>query len=300
MPPSSKPEAELSIEAPLVRCLLEEQCPEVAGLALVSLGEGWDNRLFRLGDTFMVRLPRRAASASLVVNEHRWLPELALRLPLPVPAPVHLGRPGCGFPWLWSITRWLEGESALTTPPRDPAEAAVTLQRFLTALHQAAPFDAPFNPWRSVPLVARWPLLQQHLGQVAGLVDAAAIERLMHRAAAAPPWPGQSVWIHGDLHPGNILVDAGRVSAVIDFGDLAAGDPATDWAAAWMLPGTLDIMTRGLDPDTRLRARGWALCLGLVYLASSGDDDAMKRLGLATIARAIDDATEDSGARTAD
>ena len=109
----------------------------------------------------------------------------------------------------------------------------------------------------------------------------------MHRAAAAAPWPGRAVWIHGDLHPGNILVNAGHVSAVIDFGDLAAGDPATDWAAAWMLPGTVDIMTHGLDADTRLRARGWALCLGVAYLANSRDDDAMKRLGLATIGRAI-------------
>jgi aminoglycoside phosphotransferase (APT) family kinase protein len=126
------------------------------------------------------------------------------------------------------------------------------------------------------------------LDQVADLVDAPAIERLMHRAAATPPWPGRAAWIHGDLHPGNILVNAGRVSAVIDFGDLAAGDPAIDWATAWMLPGTLDLMTRGLDADTRLRARGWALCLGVAYLAHSGDDDAMKRLGLETIARAIE------------
>jgi aminoglycoside phosphotransferase (APT) family kinase protein len=289
MPPPFKPEAELSIDVPLVRCLLEAQCLELARLSLVAVGEGWDNRLFRLGDTFMVRLPRRAASAGLVANEHRWLSELASRLPLPVPAPIHLGRPGCGFPWLWSVTRWLEGESALTTPTQDPAETGLTLQEFLTALHQPAPFDAPFNPWRSVPLVARWPLLQQNLGQIAGLVDGPAIERVIYRAAAAPLWPGRAVWIHGDLHPGNILVNAGRVSAVIDFGDLAAGDPATDWAVAWMLPGTLDIMTRGLDADTRLRARGWALCLGAAYLANSGDDEAMKRLGLATIARAIED-----------
>ena len=289
MPPSSKPDAELSIDAALVRCLLKEQCPDLARLSLVTIGEGWDNRLFRLGDTLMVRLPRRTASAVLVANERRWLPDLSAGLPLPVPAPVHLGRPGCGFPWPWSIVRWLEGESALASPPHDPAQAAETLHGFLTALHQPAPLDAPYNPWRSVPLAERWPLLHQHLGQVAGLVDAPAIEGLMRRAAAAPPWPWRAVWIHGDLHPGNILVDAGRVSAVIDFGDLAAGDPATDWAVAWMLPGTRDPMTRGIDPDTRLRARGWALCLGLAYLANSADDYAMKRLGLATITRAIEE-----------
>jgi aminoglycoside phosphotransferase (APT) family kinase protein len=281
-----KPGAEFPIDAPLVRCLLNEQCPEMATLPLAGLAEGWDNRLYRLGDALMVRLPRRAASAALVAHEQRWLPELADRLPLPVPVPLHFGRPGCGYPWSWSIARWLEGSSALTTPPGDAARTAKTLHDFLAALHQPAPPDAPYNPWRSLRLMERLPLLEEHLAKVEGLVDRVAIERVWHRAATATPWPGRQVWIHGDLHPGNILVSGECISAVIDFGDLAAGDPATDWAVAWMLPGVVESMTSALDPDTRTRARGWALSLGLAYLANGGDDDAMRQLGLATIARA--------------
>ena len=277
------------IDVPLVRRLLEEQYPELAMLPLAILAEGWDNRLFRLGDALLVRLPRRAASAILVVHEQRWLPALARRLPLPVPVPVHAGQPGCGYPWSWSITPWFEGDSALETTPQNPVHLAQTLKDFLTALHQPASTDAPHNPLRGVPLTERLPMFHEHLGKVGAYIDVRAVKGLWQRAAAAPPWSGPAVWIHGDLHPGNIVIRGGLVSAVIDFGDLAAGDPATDWATAWMLPGVLDVMTNSLDSDTRLRARGWALTLGVAYVASSGHDTAMGQLGLATIARAIDD-----------
>jgi aminoglycoside phosphotransferase (APT) family kinase protein len=282
----NKPHAELLIDVPLVRRLLEQQVPELASLPLARLDEGWDNQLFRLGASHVVRLPRRAASAVLVEREQRWLPELAPRLPLPVPVPIYVGRPGSGYPWAWSVVRWLYGDPALTAPLDDAASAASTLQRFLTALHQPAPADAPFNQFRSVPLPQRLPLLQEHLAAVGGLVDRRAIERDWQRAAAVP-WRGPAVWIHGDLHPGNILAGADGICAVIDFGDLAAGDPATDWAAAWMLPGVADIVEASLDPDTRLRARGWALSLGLAFAAHSRGDGDMKRVGLATIERAL-------------
>jgi aminoglycoside phosphotransferase (APT) family kinase protein len=281
-----EPDAELPIDVPLVRRLLEQQLPELGSLPLAMLDEGWDNQLFRLGESYVVRLPRRAASAVLVEHEHRWLPELAPRLPLPVPAPIYFGRPGSGYPWAWSVVPWLDGERALTATLHDLASAAGTLREFLTALHEPAPADAPFNTFRSVPLAQRLPLLQEHLAGAGGLVDRRAVEREWQRAAAVP-WRGPAVWIHGDLHPGNILVGDEGICAVIDFGDLAAGDPATDWASAWMLPGVADIVDASLDPDTRLRARGWALTLGLAYVANSGDDEVMRDVGLATIERAL-------------
>src|SRR5688572_17690992 len=104
--PAVPPDAEAPIDIPLVLALLKEQHPDLAGLSLVEAGEGWDNQTFRLGNDLAVRLPRRAASAPLIEHEQRWLPSLALPLPLPVPSPVRIGRPGCGFPWRWSVTRW--------------------------------------------------------------------------------------------------------------------------------------------------------------------------------------------------
>jgi len=153
----SKPEAEIAIDTALVRALVAEQHPDLALAPLVDVGEGWDNRLFRLGSDLVVRLPRRAASAELIDHELRWLPQLAPRLPLAVPAIQRAGRPGAGFPWNWSIASWVPGDPALHVPPRDLRATAAALGAFLRALHQSAPQDAPRNPWRGVPLADRTP-----------------------------------------------------------------------------------------------------------------------------------------------
>ena len=293
----AKPAAEVTIDTSVVRALLEEQHANLAHLSLIEVGEGWDNKLFRLGQDLAVRLPRRAASAALIEYEQRWLPMLSPRLPLPVPAPLRVGRPGSGFPWSWSVVPWFPGQSALLAPPRDLATMAVALGRFLRALHQPALENAPQNPWRGVPLAARAETTQANLQQLDGLVDRDAVLGLWERVLSTPAWPGPPLWIHGDLHPGNLLVSGGRLSAVIDFGDLAAGDPATDLSVAWMLPPsarqTFFTSAREeldpLDDDTLMRARGWALALGLAYLANSRDNEAMSALGWATIDNVLSD-----------
>jgi aminoglycoside phosphotransferase (APT) family kinase protein len=292
-----KPPAEVTIDSSVVRALLQEQHADLAHLSLIEVGEGWDNKLFRLGQDLAVRVPRRAASAALIEHEQRWLARLSPRLPLPVPVPVRVGRPGSGFPWSWSVVPWFPGQSALVERPRDVTAMAAALGRFLHALHQPAPEDAPRNPWRGVPLSARAQRMQDDLQQLDGLVDRSAVLRLWERVLSATPWSGAPLWIHGDLHPGNLLVSDGRLSAVIDFVDLAAGDPATDLSVAWMLlPSARQTFFRSardeldpLDGDTLMRARGWALALGLAYLAHSRDSEAMSSLGRATIENALSD-----------
>lgn len=294
----AKPPAEVTIDPWLVRALLQEQHADLAHLPLNDFGEGWDNRLFRLGDELLVRIPRRSASAALIEHEQRWLPRLSESLPLPIPAPLRAGRPGCGFPWSWSVVPWFPGQSALVAALEEIATAAATLGQFLRALHQPAPGDAPHNPWRSISLAARTSSLREHLQQVDGLVDRVAVLALWERVLSTRPYAGPPSWIHGDLHPGNLVLRGGRLAAVIDFGDLAAGDPATDLSVAWMwLPpfarSTFRASVRGefdpLDDDTWMRARGWALALGLVFLANSRNDEAMGALGRATIDAALND-----------
>jgi aminoglycoside phosphotransferase (APT) family kinase protein len=301
MPIEPKPPADIAIDEPLVRTLLAEQHPDLADLqhvALTRIGEGWDNSLFRLGDDFIVRLPRRAASATLIEHEQQWLPPLSKRLPLPVPVPCRAGRPSSRFPWSWSVVPWLPGQAALFAPPRNLEAMAVALGQFVRALHEPAPPGVPDNPWRGVPVAARTEALRQHLRQLGALVDASAALGLWDRVLSARAWAGPRLWIHGDLHPGNLLVSQGRLSAVIDFGDLTAGDPATDLSAAWIaLPRSARAAFRAsargpfnrIDDDTWVRARGWALALGLAYMARSKDDAAMGVLGRTTVEAALSD-----------
>jgi len=285
------PAAEFPIEPELVHSLLMDQHSDIAALALTLAGGGWDNTLYRLGEHLAVRLPRRAAAASLIEHEQRWVPELAPRLPLPIPVPLRVGRPGRGFPWPWSVTPWLAGHPATCAPLHDTTLAAVELGAFLSAFHRPAPQDAPANPWRGVPLVDRTETVLGRVEQLDGTLGAALLG-LWSRAVKAPRWSGSPAWIHGDLHPGNLLVDAGRITGVIDFGDLTAGDPATDLSIAWtLLPRAARSTFREtaggasgpIDDDTWLRARAWALLFGVIFLTTSPEDGQMGALGRATI-----------------
>lgn len=286
------PEAEVDIEPSLVRALLETQHPDLAKLSLVDAGSGWDNKLYRLGEGLAIRLPRRAVAAPLIDQEQRWLPELAPRLPLPIPLPVRIGRPGCGYPWSWSIVPWRIGESAETAALHDPLASAIELGRFLHALHQPAPTSAPGNPFRGMPLTHRDDVVRKSVRRLDGTIDGAKVLKAWSRLAQTPPWIGPPLWTHGDLHPGNLLVSDGQLSAVIDFGDLCAGDPATDLSVAWMLlpPSArpaLRASSRGsndrIDDATWARARGWALALAVAFLARSRDNEIAARISHATI-----------------
>jgi aminoglycoside phosphotransferase (APT) family kinase protein len=222
-----QPAAEVELTAADVDRMLAAQHPALRG-ALRLVANGWDNEVFRLGDDLAVRLPRRQAAAVLIEHEQRWLPELAGRLPLPVPLPVAVGVATADYPWRWSVVPWFEGRPALAASPSTRDGFAEPLADFLQALHTPAPADAPANEVRGVSLASR------SAAVTARLTNAPDLQALWNDALAAPEWDRAAVWVHGDVHPGNLVIDdLGRLPAVIDFGDLCGGDPACDLSIAW-------------------------------------------------------------------
>jgi GrpB-like predicted nucleotidyltransferase (UPF0157 family)/aminoglycoside phosphotransferase (APT) family kinase protein len=290
--------AEPRIDVDLVRELLREQHKDLSELPLRESLGGWDNKVFQLGEELGVRLPRRATSAALVQNEQRWLPALSRHLPLRTPTPIRVGHPGPRFQWPWSVVPWLSGDLTFDVAALDLDAFVDALGAFLLALHRPAPQDAPRNPWRGVPLRERTALLHRDVERLGSVVDREAVLALWDRVLAADVWSGPPLWIHGDLHPGNLLIENGHLSAVVDFGDLTSGDPATDFSVAWMLlpPSHRDRFraavrpaSNPVDDDTWLRARGWALALGVAYRASSREDEPLAALGTNTVAAAVRD-----------
>src|SRR4051794_12839667 len=225
---------DIKIDLALVRSLLEDQHRDLAGLEIRAVDGGWDNMMWRLGGELAVRMPRLTRAPDRLRSEQRWLPALAVRLPLPVPTPVRVGEPSALFPATWTVTRWVAGVPADHEPISRP-DAADRLAAFLRALHRAAPHEAPANPTHGGPLTTHANGIESWLAVLDSRDLAAAARRVWDDAVGAPGWDRGSSWVHGDLHPANVVVADGTLSGVIDFGELCAGDPAADLAAAWVL-----------------------------------------------------------------
>ncbi|MGW0936687.1 aminoglycoside phosphotransferase family protein [Streptomyces sp. NPDC002666] len=275
---------EIEMTAELVRELLRDQHPDLADRPVRLGARGWDNQLWRLGEDLAVRLPWATQSAdALLLEEHAWLPVLAPSLPLRIPVPQRLGEPSERFPRPWIVTTWVPGEPADRAPATRAADTADALAGFLTALHVPAPDAAPVGRFgRGGALSGLSEDLISTLASAAGqglIPEPEAVLAVWEEAVAAPEWAGPPLWIHGDLHPANVLTADGTICGVIDFGDLCSGDPACDLAAAWvLLPDDAvdrfhDSYGRSTDPATLRRARGWAVrqALSGILIGDAGD-----------------------------
>ncbi|QYX82566.1 aminoglycoside phosphotransferase family protein [Streptomyces akebiae] len=271
-------DGEIEITADLVRELLREQHPDLAGLAVREVAGGWGNQMWRLGDDLAVRMQRMDPTPELLLKERRWLPVLAPRLPLPVPIPVRDGEPSARFPKHWTVMTWVPGEPLDHGSISRGDHAADTLAGFLRALHVEAPADAPAASDRGGHPEECTDGFERFFRSVDPGDLAADVRAVWDDAVAAPEWKGPRVWVHGDLHPANVVVSDGTLTGVVDFGDLFAGDPAWDLAAAWvLLPAGaaarfFDVYARA-DEATIRRARGLAAmkCLFLMLMGQNGD-----------------------------
>ncbi|MPV48585.1 MULTISPECIES: aminoglycoside phosphotransferase family protein [unclassified Pseudactinotalea] len=274
-----EPPAEMELTVGEVDRLLASQHPDLRG-PLERVAHGWDNDVFRLGEDLAVRLPRRLAAAELVVKEQRWLPQIAPMLPVRVPVPVAIGRPEGRYPWSWSVVPWFEGRPASEASPQERDVIAEQLAQVFTALHVPAPVDAPPNWARGVPLAER----DEHV--YAALAGEPHLRSLWTAGVTAPPWRRPAVWVHGDVHPGNLVLGHGResgIAAVVDFGDLTAGDPAYDLACMWLTftehgrRRFRAALPEIYDDAVWLRARAWAAWFA--HLLAGTRDPGNRRVG---------------------
>ena len=265
---------EIHTDVALVRRLVAAQFPAWAELPISAIDStGTDHAIYRLGNEMAVRLPRIHWARGQAAKEAGWLPQLAPHLPLAVPVPLAHGQPAAGYPWEWSIYRWLPGTAATDAAITDWSQAAYDLAQFVAALQRCDPAGGPVaaeHELRGAPLATRDADTRSALAALAGMFDLAAMTQVWDTAVQAPAWDRAPVWFHGDLLPGNVLVEAGRVCAVIDFGGLGIGDPACDLMIAWSLfSGASRAAFRdalGMDAATWARGRGHALSQAALFI----------------------------------
>lgn len=290
--PQNMPAADIEISIEDVAALVESQYPPLAGEPIVEVGFGWDNFMFRVGETHVARFPRRKVSSPMVAHEATWLPRIAPGLPIDVPAPIFEGSPGGSYPWAWTIAPWIEGEAA-TTGRYDEMVCAVQIGEFLSAFHGRAPVDYPRNQFRGGPIAEKLETTTSRLDDLAGLMDH-GLKDVFVEDCAAPAYDGPPRWLHGDLHPNNVVVRDRRVAGIIDFTDLTAGDPACDLMIGWSMFGPAGRRAMfgaysWIDDDMIRRARAWAVHHGSVCVGHGEDNEVMKQMGLRTLASVLED-----------
>jgi aminoglycoside phosphotransferase (APT) family kinase protein len=265
---------EVHTDVALVRRLLAAQFPQWAHLSIEPVeSAGTDNAIYRLGDELSVRLPRIQWATGQAAKEHRWLPALAPLLPLAVPVPLARGTPAEGYPWDWSVYQWIEGENPALGDRGDLREVATDLAGFVAALQRIDTADGPTAAkahLRGLPLGVRDDETRAAIAQMDGIVDTDAATLAWEAALEAPEWDRAPVWFHGDLLPGNLLLQDGRLHAVIDFSGLGVGDPACDLMIAWSLFSgeSREVFRAALavDDATWARGRGHALCQAAMFI----------------------------------
>ncbi|MEV0651014.1 aminoglycoside phosphotransferase family protein [Phytomonospora sp. NPDC050363] len=266
-----------------VRRLVAEQFPQWAGLPVRAVSDGgWDNRTFHLGDAMLVRMPSAAEYAQAVEKEHRWLPAFAPVLPLPIPVPLGKGEPGADYPFPWSVYQWIDGEPSSVDRIADPLAFAEDLAGFLLALQKIDPADGPrpgiHNWFRGGTLRTFETYTRDGIEALAGHTNV-DLAREIWAAALEARWDGVERWFHGDIAKGNLLLDGGKLSAVIDFGTCGVGDPSCDLAVAWTMltaEGRRVFRERlSVDDATWARGRGWALwkTLATAMYSVDGEDE---------------------------
>jgi aminoglycoside phosphotransferase (APT) family kinase protein len=265
-------EDEVDVDDALVRRLVASQLPAFADLPLTRI-EAWgtDHVIFRLGDDLSVRLPKIGWAAKQGEKENRWLPVLAPHLPIAVPVPLAVGQPADGYPFRWYLSPWLEGENPRADGSVDIRQLALDLAAFVHALQSIDPTNAPAPGKRGGPLAGADRFTRASAERLRGETDVDCLLEVWDAGLQSRPWQGPAVWVHGDLMDGNLLLRDGRLSGVIDWGGLIAGDPAVELMVAWSF---FDADGRAcyrdalgfVDDAMWLRGRAWAASAALQAL----------------------------------
>lgn len=269
----------MSIDIALVRHLVDSQFPEFNKLPIIPVRQsGWDNKTFHLGNNMLVRMPSAEPYADQVKKEQHWLPKLAPHLPYVIPSPLRLGKPTDEYPWHWSVYNYISGTTAAQGKINDISDFAKDLARFLLALEKINPNEGPSPGWHSFfrgGSIAQFDSqTQQAFSILEDKIDIHTARNIWSKALASS-WPESPVWVHGDVTESNILVENGKLKAVIDFGILTTGDPACDLAIAWTMfdENSRKVFRNALpfDKDTWIRGQAWSLWKATVISAGLMD-----------------------------
>ena len=248
----------IEINKKLVQNLINEQFPQWKDLVIEPVAKsGHDNRTFHLGSKMTVRLPSGKGYAAQVEKELTWLPYLQKNLTMTISSPIAKGYPSCGYPFSWSINKYIEGDTLTKQNINNLNEFADDLAKFLKEFQKIDTTNGPQAVYHNETIEA--------LENLKTVLPTELLLKIWQRALNASV-SDLNVWVHGDIAPGNLLVKNSKLAAVIDFGVLGVGDPSCDYAMAWTFfeEESRQRFLKKLDQRMIDRACGWALWKALI------------------------------------
>ncbi|PCI73597.1 phosphotransferase [Candidatus Dependentiae bacterium] len=259
---------EINIDIKLVKNLLSQQFSEWKNLNLELIKpEGTDNVMYRLGDDKVVRLPRNQISSLNIEKEINILPILKPHISISIPEVLAVGKSDESYPFPWLICSQLEGKNLDDKDEVDLNQAAIDLGNLVRSMQNINSKNG-ITCKRGESISSRDNAVRKAIALSGRFFDTKLLTKLWNNVLKASEWKGDPVWIHGDLHPGNLLAQDGKISGIVDFSFSGIGDPAVDLMVAWTLftKETREIFRAIVRPDdaTWERARGWALFLGVL------------------------------------
>ena len=284
--------AEAHVDEALARRLVAVQFPPLPERSLRLLSEGWDYAVFLVDGSLVFRFPRREVVVPGTAREIAMLPRL--RLPAPIPRPVHVGQPGDGFPWPFYGAPYLPGEEAVGLGDEERSRLVRPLARFLRALHASDLPELPVDPQQRSDMTVRVPRTRRSLAAIADLWEPPPlVDEVLSAAEALPPAEPSAV-VHGDLHFRQLLQAGGELTGVIDWVDICRADPGQDLQLLWsfLAPSSRADFLDEYGPvaeGSLLRARVLALNLNAL-LARYGHDEgavAVEREAISALNRTV-------------
>ncbi|WP_347039460.1 aminoglycoside phosphotransferase family protein [Glutamicibacter halophytocola] len=292
--PSAKksvmPDAEVDIDLAMVRQLIAAQAPQWAHEEVKYLATGWDNEVYRLGDSLMIRLPRRQLGEEIGIKERRWPPQMAKDCGIDLGLAIFEGQPTSIYPYTFSICRYVPGTSAARFKRQDRDGYAEEFSGLLRALHQPSSSPEPRSGFRGCALALLDARTREQISNLDSSLRPGALA-LWEEAVETEDYQGAPVWPHGDPHPHNTIVGdelPHPAVSLVDYGDLCVGDPASDLGMFWMhftptgISRAFESYGIAVGSPAWKRARGWALRYAMLT-ANLGTDDLLGIVGRETL-----------------
>ena len=263
----------MELEIHTIHSLISQQFPQYAHLEIRKVVKsGHDNRTFHLGNDFSLRFPSALEYSTQVIKEHKYCKVLQKNLSFQITEPIELGYPTDLFPFHFSINKWIEGESLNPLNLIDKNQLAKDCAKFLVELKQCDTNDGPppgsHNFYRGGNLSVYHDETIQAIHQCVDLNQSQCLKIWVSGINSTQN--NLNYWIHGDFEKDNLLIKNGKLCAVIDFGNMAVGDPACDYVIAWTyfdhLSRKIFLDDLHIDQATINRSKAWALWKALITL----------------------------------